>query len=228
MESVFPEGLDLDDALNLLRHGSVYVFGMTIYALFVFGFYRFLSARDMFALDLSKYEQSRFRLVRAFLHFVLYVAKYMVLFPVFAFFWFAALTVMLAFLSREGALPGILLMALAMVGTIRVTSYLSSGLSTDLAKILPFSVLAIFVIDQSFFTVRESLEVLREVRDYSATIVYYLAFLIVLEFALRLLTGLWRLLLAGDRKQTPMALKPVEETLSAAVDGSPTEEPTAR
>ena len=197
---------------------------MTIYALFVFGFYRFLSTRDMFALDLSRYEQSRFRLVRTFLHFVLYVAKYMVVFPVFAFFWFAALTVMLAFLSREGALSGILLMALAMVGTIRVTSYLSSELSTDLAKILPFSVLAIFVIDQSFFTVRESVEVLREVRDYSENIVYYLVFLIVLEFALRILTGLWRLLPAGDRKQTPMELEPVEETLSAAVDGSPTEE----
>ena len=187
-------------------------------------FNRFVAARDMFALDLSRYEESRFRLVRAVLHFVLYVAKYIIIFPVFAFFWFAALTVMLTFLSKEGVFPDILLMALATVGTIRVTSYVSEALSTDLAKILPFSVLAIFIIDASFFTVRESLEVLREVRDYSENILYYLAFLVALEFALRLLMGAATLLPAGDRKQTRQESEPVGETPSAAVAGPPVEE----
>ena len=187
-------------------------------------FNRFVAARDMFALDLSRYEESRFRWVRASLHIVMYVVKYIIIFPVFAFFWFAALTVMLTFLSKEGVFPDILLMALATVGTIRVTSYVSEALSTDLAKILPFSVLAIFIIDASFFTVRESLEVLREVRDYSENILYYLAFLVALEFALRLLMGAATLLPAGDRKQTRQESEPVGETPSAAVAGPPVEE----
>ncbi len=224
MEGIFARGLDFDDALNLLRPVTIYIFGMAVYSLFVFKFNRFVAARDMFALDLSRYEESRFRWVRASLHIVMYVVKYIIIFPVFAFFWFAALTVMLTFLSKEGAFPDILLMALATVGTIRVTSYVSEALSTDLAKILPFSVLAIFIIDASFFTVRESLEVLKEVRDYSENILYYLAFLVALEFALRLLMGAATLLPAGDRKQTREEPEPVDETPSAAVAGPPAAE----
>ncbi len=224
MEDIFARGLDFDDALNLLRPVTIYIFGMAVYSLFVFKFNRFVAARDMFALDLSRYEESRFRWVRASLHIVMYVVKYIIIFPVFAFFWFAALTVMLTFLSKEGVFPDILLMALATVGTIRVTSYVSEALSTDLAKILPFSVLAIFIIDASFFTVRESLEVLREVRDYSENILYYLAFLVALELALRLLMGAATLLPAGDRKQTRQESEPVGETPSAAVAGPPVEE----
>ena len=157
----------------------------------------------MFELDLSRYEESRFRPVRAFLHLVMYVAKYIVLFPCFAFFWFAVLTVMLTFLSKEQPFADILLMALVTVGAIRVTSYASEDLSRDLAKILPLTVLAIFIIDASFFAVRESVEVLEEIRGYSESILYYLVFLIVLEFALRLLMGGARLLRGGEGAAAP-------------------------
>ena len=98
---IFPRGLDFGEALNLLEPVVVYVFSMAAYALFVFRFYRFVATRDIFELDLSKYEESRFRLVQVFLHFILYVGKYLILFPVFAFFWFAILTVILTFLSEN-------------------------------------------------------------------------------------------------------------------------------
>ncbi len=206
MESIFPEGLDLDDALNLLKAGSVYVFGMTIYALFVFGFYRFLSARDMFALDLSRYEESRRRFVRRALGVVMYVAKYLVLFPLFAFFWFAVLTLILTFLSKDRAFADTLLIALATVSAIRVTAYYDEDLSRDLAKILPFAVLAIFLIDASFFEIGESLSILERANDNRETILYYLLFLVLLEFALRfvraVLRGIFR-----RKKRTPATPK---------------------
>ena len=56
----------------------------------------------------------------------------------------------------------------------------------DLVKILPFAVLAIYLIDGSFFRIDESLEVLREAKDHRERVFYYLMFLIALEFALRL------------------------------------------
>ena len=58
---MFPNGLDINDAVDLLRPVTVYVLGMAVYALFVFKFYRFVASRDMFELNLSKYEESRFR-----------------------------------------------------------------------------------------------------------------------------------------------------------------------
>ena len=186
---MFPNGLDVNDAVDLLRPVTVYVLGMAVYALFVFKFYRFVASRDMFELNLSKYEESRFRWAWAFLHVTLYTAKYIILFPIFAFLWFAVLTLILTFLSKGQAFPEILLMALATVTAIRVTAYYNEDLSKDLAKILPFAVLGIFLINASFFRVSDSLEVLKEAKDYTENILYYLVFLIAVEFALRLIVG---------------------------------------
>ena len=189
-----PSGLNVYDAIDLLRPVVVYIIGMAVYAIFVFNFYRFVATRDMFQIDLSKYEESRFRWVRAFLQVVMYVVKYLIVFPVFAFFWFAILTLILAFLSKEQSFTEVLLMALATVSAIRVTSYYNEALSTDLAKILPFAVLGIFVVDTSFFSISDSLDTLLEAEDYLENILYYLAFLILLEFALRIILGVLKLL----------------------------------
>ena len=194
INELFPSGLNVYDAIDILRPVVVYIVGMAVYAVFVFNFYRFVATRDMFQIDLSKYEESRFRWVRAFLQVVMYVVKYLIVFPVFAFFWFAILTLILAFLSKEQSFTEILLMALATVSAIRVTSYYNEALSTDLAKILPFAVLGIFVVDTSFFSISASLDTLLEAESYLENILYYLAFLILLEFALRIILGVLKLL----------------------------------
>ena len=200
INEIFPRGLDIEAALDLLRPVTVYILGMAIYCLFVFKFYRFVASRDMFELDLSKYQESRFRWLRALLHVIMYIGKYIILFPVFAFFWFAVLTVILTFLSKDQSFSDILLMALVTVSTIRVTAYFNEDLSKDLAKILPFAVLALFLIDASFFTVAESAKVLKQVRDYSENILYYLVFLIAVEFVLRLIMGFAMLFIRGGRE----------------------------
>ena len=189
LNPLFPNGLAVDDAFDLLWPAALYLLGMVVYAMFIFKFYRFVAARDMFEMDLSKYEESRYKLMRAFLHLIMYVIKYVLVFPLFAIFWFTVLTLILAFLSKEQAFPQVLLAALATVSAIRATSYYNEDLSRDLAKILPFAVLGIFIIDASFFEVSSSLNVLEQANDNRENILYYLGFLVALEFALRLLMG---------------------------------------
>ena len=220
INSIFPNGLDIADAVDLLRPVTVYILGMAVYALFVFKFYRFVASRDMFEMNLSKYEQSRHRWVRAFLHIILYTGKYLILFPVFAFFWLAVLTSILALLTKGQSFSEILLMALATVSVIRVMAYYDEDLSKDLAKILPFAVLAIFVIDASFFTISESLDVLKEARDYSENILYYLAFLIAMEFVLRLLMGI-AMLLVGVNRQMSKRREPVSTVAPPPLEEEP-------
>lgn len=222
LNDIFLWGLSFNDAIDRLGPVAVYVLGMAVYAIFVFKFYRFVAARDMFEFNLSRYENSRFRPVRVFLHLVMYVGKYIVLFPVFALFWFAGLTVILAFLSQDRSFSNTLLMALATVSAIRVTAYLSQDLSRDLAKLLPFAVLATFLIDASFFTIADSLDALWEVENYIDDIIYYVAFLIALEFALRIIMGFAKLLFPGDKAQTPEEPGPVEETQSPDEADGPT------
>ena len=194
INDIFTKGLDINDAWDLLWPVSIYVLGMAAYAVFVFKFYRFVAARDMFGLDLSRYEGRSHGLARSILHVILYVFKYLVLFPVFAFFWFAVLTLILAFLSKGQTFSETLLIALATVAAIRVASYYKEDLSRDLAKILPFAVLGIFLVDASFFSVSESLDSLRVAGDYSESIVYYLLFLIALEFVLRIALAVVKLI----------------------------------
>ena len=190
INDLFSMGLSLDEALELLSDVAVYVLGMTVYAVFVFRFYRFLSSQDMFQLDMSRYEQSSMKFVRKSLQVFFYIVKYIIVFPVFAFFWFGVLTVILAFLSKGQSFSETLLVALATVSAIRVTAYYNEDLSRDLAKILPFAVLAVFLIDASFFSIGESLDILREAEKYTENIVYYLGFLVLLEFVLRIINAI--------------------------------------
>ena len=143
---IFPNGLNLIDARDMIVNVGVYIMGIGVYAVFIFHFYRFLATRDMFKFDLSRYQESPRPAVRGLLHFVMYVAKYIVVFPFFAFFWLAVLTLILAFLSKDRNFTDVLLISLATVSAIRVSAYYHEDLSRDLAKILPFAVLGIFII----------------------------------------------------------------------------------
>ncbi len=221
-EDLFPEGLYVVHALDLLGPVAVYVLGMSVYAIFIFRFYRFLAARDMFALDLSRYEKSRRRSVRRVLGVVMYVARYLIVFPLFAFFWFAVLTLILAFLAKERSFADTLLIALATVSAIRVTAYYNEDLSRDLAKILPFAVLAIFLIDASFFEISESLSLLERANDHRETILYYLLFLVLLEFALRIVRAVLRGIFRRKKRAqpAPAAGPPQDDEPSIAEDGA--------
>ena len=221
INDIFPNGLDIRDALDLLRPVLVYILGMTVYAIFVFRFYRFVASRDMFQLNLAQHEKSRHSLARTFLDITLYIVEYIILFPVFAFFWFAILTAILTFLSKGNSFSDILLMALATVSAIRVSAYYNEDLSKDLAKILPFAVLAIFLIDASFFTISESVDILREAGGYTEKVLYYLVFLIALEFALRLIFGV--ITLFGRLKDRILKrVSPVAEVVpSPSAEGQP-------
>ena len=218
---IFPEGLDFQAAYDLLEPLAIYIMGMSIYALFIFHFYRFVSSKDVFHFDLSEIKKSKFRGLRVLYSGVLYLAKYLFLFPFVAFVWFMAITVLLSFLAPNRPFADILLVAMAVVATIRVSSYITEELSRDLAKILPFAVLGIFIINVSFFKSSESFEVLKQADDNREAILYYLGFLIGLEFALRIASVLVRgarsLLNGGNKPPSsptpPESESPESETL---------------
>ena len=193
IDGIFPDGLALQDALELLWPALAVVLGMTVYAVFVFNFYRFVAARDMFKFNLSWSGEESGSVIGNLMRLVWYVVRYVILFPAFAFFWFAVLTLVLAFLSEDRSLGTILLISLATVSAIRVTAYYNEDLARDLAKMLPFAVLSIFIVGAASFDSIGSVAALQEVEEHLATIFYYLLFLVALEFGLRLIFGLFKL-----------------------------------
>ena len=193
IDGIFPDGLALQDALELLWPVLAVVLGITVYAVFVFNFYRFVAARDMFKLNLSWSGEESGSIIGNLMRLVWYFVRYVILFPAFAFFWFAVLTLVLAFLSEDRSLGTILLISLATVSAIRVTAYYNEDLARDLAKMLPLAVLSFFIISANSLNSIGSLAALQAVDEHLTTIFYYLLFLVALEFGLRLIFGLFKL-----------------------------------
>ena len=114
--------------------------------------------------------------------------------------------------ERAESFSQTLLIALVTVSAIRVTAYYKEDLARDLAKILPFAVLSALLINASFSSVSDSLDRLRMAGDYTEHILYYMVFLIALEFVLRLLLGIVQSI-AGirNRKNTPIPIDSPDE-----------------
>ena len=178
--------LNLNDAVNLLRPAAIFAVGVAVYAILIFNLYRFMSRRDIFNVDFSKYEESRFPALRKTLHLISYCLKYLLIFPLFAFLWFGILVVMVAFLSKAKEVEDLLLIAMAVLTAVRVTSYYTEDLSRDIAKMLPFALLGIFLIDLRYFEFSTSTDLLNRVGEEWKSIFYYWVFVVILELVLRI------------------------------------------
>ena len=200
IDGIFPNGLLLQDALQLLWPVLAVVVGMTVYAVFVFHFYRFVAARDMFRLNLSGRGEAGGSLPGDLFRLVWWVVRFVFLYPAFAFFWLAVLTLVLAFLSEGRTLDSVLLIAMATVCAIRVAAYYNEDLSRDLSKMLPFAVLSFFIVTADSLDAIGSLAALGEVSEHGDTIFYYLLFLVALELVLRFLFVIFKFLFPGKQE----------------------------
>ena len=177
--------LSLNEALQLLEPAIIFTVGVAVYAILIFNLYRFMSRKDIFNLDFSRFEERSHPVFRKTLHLIFYIAKYLLIFPLFAFFWFGVLVVMVAFLSKTREVEDLLLIAMAVLTSVRVTSYYTEDLSRDIAKMLPFALLGIFLIDLRYFDLTASTELLNRVASEWTSIFYYWVFVVLLELVLR-------------------------------------------
>ena len=215
-----PITIDLIEALTALRPLALATIGIAVYGIFVFNFYRFLARKDIFKLDLDKYNHTTRPLVhKAFASF-LYVLKFLVIFPAFVFFWFVVLAFLLSLMARNQSVDSVLLAAMAVVGSIRLCAYYNQTLSTDLAKILPFALLGITLIDRSLVNIPTSSTNLEEAVEYWETMVYYMAAVVILEMTMRILAGVRALIrrkMDARRERSAGGAAPVA-TAPAVVD----------
>ncbi len=174
------------EAYSVLKPLVIFIIGMVIYAVFIYKFYRFLARKDVFKLDLEKYNKAKFGFFKKFVSVLLYIVEYLLLFPLLVFFWFLILAAFLLFLSKNHTVENVLLVAMAIVAAIRITAYYTEDLSRDLAKMVPFALLGVFIVDITFFDFAASLESLKGMLSFWKPMAYYLLFTILLEFVLRI------------------------------------------
>lgn len=180
------QSLSLPEFYSTIEPLIYYVIAMVIYAFFIFKFYRFVASRDIFKIDFEKHRGKGKAAMYA-----LYILGYVILFPILIFIWFGVFSVFMTLVSSTKPLGEILLIAMALVATIRIGAYYNESLSRDLAKLLPLAILAILLIERSYISVLGSVEILYQMPLMWKSMVYYLAFVICLEFILRILHGAW-------------------------------------
>lgn len=182
--STFTSSVSFSEFYNTITPLILYIMGMVIYAIFIFKFYRFIARKDIFKLGLSEYSQGEGFFSRLFAA-LLYIIEYVLLFPIFSFFWFGVLSLLFILLSKKQEIQYIMLISMTLVAVIRITAYYNEELSKDLAKMLPFALLGVFLIDMSYFSFSSSITILKSIPSVWKVIFYYLLAVIALEFILR-------------------------------------------
>ncbi|MFC1697739.1 hypothetical protein ACFL1H_05375 [Nanoarchaeota archaeon] len=158
----------------------LYTAAMVIYAIVIFHFYKFLSKRDLFDYDKEDLQKGKFNFYATF------TFRYIFLFPLFVFFWFGILSIFLFFLSKNIPVETVLLTSITIIAATRATSYYNEDLSKDLAKMLPFALLGVFIVDPTFFSVNLVFERITMIPTLLALLLQFFLFVIILEFILRL------------------------------------------
>ncbi|RLG21429.1 hypothetical protein DRN74_02605 [Candidatus Micrarchaeota archaeon] len=195
-------GFSWETAYVTLRPLFFFLMGMVLYSIFIYKMYRFVASRDLFGKK-GRYQSIRDRIdtgkgsiKRAVLRFL----EYIFLFPFLVFIFFAFFFIMLVFLSKNPNVENLMLVAMAIVGAVRISSYYSEDLSRDLAKMLPFAVLGLYITEIYPFSFSNSIDaVLIALNNTSlwVMLLYYLIFIILLEFSMRVLYLIYSKLSSG-------------------------------
>ena len=166
---------------------GIYVIGIAIYAILIWKFYKFLARRNIIELDLRKYNKTEHPTLNKMFASGLFLIEYLIILPLVVFFWFSILSILLLLLSKTQSVNQIVLISAAIVAATRLTSYLSQDLSKDLAKMFPFTILAVFLLDPHFFEIGTLIGRVTEIPLLLSNIFGFLIFIIILEVIMRFL-----------------------------------------
>jgi|TARA_Y100000310_G_scaffold112343_1_gene110829 hypothetical protein len=158
---------------------------IVIYSIFIWKFYRFVAKKNIIELSLNKYNKAEHPLLAKILAGVFYFIEYILILPFLIFFWFSIFTIFLIFLTDNLAIENLLVISAIIIASIRMVSYYSEDLSKDLAKLLPFTLLAISIINPKFFDMTRIFSQFSQLPGFFNEIIIYLAFIIILEIILR-------------------------------------------
>ncbi|MBS3080329.1 hypothetical protein J4221_02575 [Candidatus Pacearchaeota archaeon] len=172
---------------KILFNLLIYTLIILIYSVFIWKYYKFLANKQILDLNLKQYNYTSHPVLEKILATVLYTLEYLIILPFLIIFWFAVLSVFLLVLSENTDTQYILLIAAAIIASTRITAYLSEELSQDIAKVLPLTVLVVFVLGSNSFSYSQLFERFSHIPGLLNNILIFLIFIFVVEFTLRLI-----------------------------------------
>lgn len=181
-----------DELLLILRDFATDTFptlmaiiAIAAYSGFVFMFYRLLAKRDLLTLDLKRFENSMTGRIRVFFRSLLFVAQYVLLIPILIGFWTVVMATILTLLSDSSDHSRNAMIATSVVGAVRILAYWTEDLSRDVAKMLPFAVLGVFLVGSTSVNFSEFEALYSNLPELADAYLNSLILLSILETVLR-------------------------------------------
>jgi hypothetical protein len=181
-----------DELLLILRDFSTDTFptlmaiiAIAAYSGFVFMFYRLLAKRDILTLDLKRFEDSMTGRIRVFFRSLSFVAQYVLLIPILIGFWTVVMATILTLLSDSSDHSRNAMIATSVVGAVRILAYWTEDLSRDVAKMLPFAVLGVFLVGSTSVNFSEFEALYSNLPELADAYLNSLILLSILETVLR-------------------------------------------
>jgi hypothetical protein len=190
---------------------ALYTILIALYSIFIWKFYKFLARRDILRLNLRQYSRTEHPFFHRLWAILLFLLEYIIILPLVVFVWFGILSLFLLILSEGQTVSQILLIAAAIVAATRLTAYVSGELSKDLAKIFPFTVLAIFLLRPDFLSLNMLILRALEIPELLTSILMYLVFIVIVEVVLRFFYTIADLFITtkeeSEEKNLPVEIK---------------------
>ncbi len=149
------------------------VISIAVYSIIIWHFYRYIARRDCFKISHGKHPKA------------IGFLKYFFLFPFVAIIFFLGFSMLLLFLTRHLDVGQVLSTGFAIILAIRITTYYSEDLSKDVAKMLPFALLGIFLVDPTYFDFDVTMSNINSLPEHANIIAMFLFFIIIVEWILR-------------------------------------------
>jgi hypothetical protein len=171
--------------LNLM----ILVLLVVVYSVLIWKFYRFISKKSPLGLDLAKYSTAEHSFLSRLFAGFLYFTEYILILPFLVFIIFSVFTLLLIILVQNQNVTQVLVISAVIIAAIRMTAYYKENISQELAKMLPFTLLAVSVLNPNTLTQLDYIEriliQIMQIPSFISQIAIYLLFIIILEIILR-------------------------------------------
>ncbi|MFH0876548.1 MAG: hypothetical protein V1859_11530 [archaeon] len=170
---------------NLLNF-AMYSIAVLLYVIVIWHFYQQLSKKNLFEEKIKHPESVKRGILHSLWHLIIFLFKYLLVFPLISFLWFLILSGFLLFLSKSSNVTQILMMATTVIAASRMSAYYKEDLSKDVAKLIPLTLLGVFIVDPTYFSLEDTISKFNSIPLFIHVIIQSLLFLVIIEFSLHI------------------------------------------
>ena len=180
------------DRQFLVLLSSTIVLFLAIFIMWYF-YHRQLTRKNLF--EIPKID-SNSKFVN-FINRLVYFSKYLIIFPLYSFIWFLIFSFLLVLIAKTRPIEEIMFFGIVIVSVTRIAAYASPKLAEDMAKLLPWALIIVFLTDPTSITIQSIQISFNNFVQEIPNVAKYLIFIAFVEWFLRI--GNW--MIGSDKKK---------------------------